>query len=62
MIVEGMFCSARGHHFGYAERHYFRDCAAKCIHHGECRYFNYDPNDGECFMADTSDESCGSAL
>lgn len=52
-------CGAvRGNHFGYAERGDWMSCAEMCQNFDGCNYFQYDPNDGECFETTTTNDEC----
>lgn len=45
-------------HFGYAERGDWMSCAEMCQNFEGCSYFHYDPNDGECFAVEATNDAC----
>jgi len=62
MLGDGLECGPRGAHFGNVARDAPEACAEKCEAQPGCSYFLYDPNDGECFQIDTSDDTCAGSL
>jgi len=49
LIAENKSCGPKGQLFGNVAKNAPEECAEKCEAHQTCKYFNYDPNDGECF-------------
>lgn len=58
MIAEGERCNASHSGLGYSRDAGADGCADLCRDNGDCEFFHFDPNDGECLSVFTTGPNC----